>query len=252
MRNETGERSDAKDSIGCVGRLAVSVVQMAEMDATQKRVWEVRQGGKGGLRGAAVHTHTHTVVQWNDCNSLQVFHWPFTRVLTHCDSPRPLPALHSGPSQSTRCSQRSSPHTLKLSAAWTELGKQCCLYFPALSSLSVSMSGQWKEFYCYFYPRPVRLLVCWQGRCFFYNLYRKDKSSSVQLGSYSSHLEAARSNLLATKQLTGAVEGSGPLLKGTPLVVMGKGQELVFHFPRSNVSCWLGGEGSYHWPSSQI
>lgn len=35
---EARERHDAKDSVGCVGTHAGSVVQMAEMDATQKRV----------------------------------------------------------------------------------------------------------------------------------------------------------------------------------------------------------------------
>lgn len=38
MRNEAKQRSDAKDSIGSAGTHAVSVVQMAEMDATQQRV----------------------------------------------------------------------------------------------------------------------------------------------------------------------------------------------------------------------
>lgn len=54
----------------------------------------LRSGAGREKRGcASVCTHTSsTSLQWNDYNSLEVFYWPFTRVLTHCAFSRPVRA----------------------------------------------------------------------------------------------------------------------------------------------------------------
>lgn len=60
------EECNAKDSVGCVATHAVSVVQMAEMDATQKRVWEVERGGRGEEQQYTLK-HTHSQELSLDC-----------------------------------------------------------------------------------------------------------------------------------------------------------------------------------------
>lgn len=54
-----GERRRAKDGVGCVGTHTVSVVQMAEMDATQKRSLRSGTGREGGKKRTS-STRTHT------------------------------------------------------------------------------------------------------------------------------------------------------------------------------------------------
>lgn len=155
MRNEARERSDAKDSVGCVGSQAVSVVQMAKMDATQKRVWEVRPGGRE--RRDNTHSPTNTFSQWNDCNSLQIFHWPFTRVFATCGSSISLPVLHFRLSHSTRCTRGSSAHSQTFSTmdrAWLP----ALLHFQTVSSPSWSLSSV-NRVLLLFFP-PVCLSSC--------------------------------------------------------------------------------------------
>lgn len=144
MRNETGERSGAKDSVGFVGTHAVTEVQMAEMDATQKCVWEVGQGGGGGDSGAAAHCTLSfsemTVIYYRSFSDLLTERSP---TVTPADLR--LPVLHSGLNQSTHYTQRSS---------WTlsTLDRACP---PALSnSVFPSIISVWaviKRFSCYFY-----------------------------------------------------------------------------------------------------
>lgn len=51
MRADYGVRNEAtKTSQGAEDDAAVGEVQMAEMDATQKRVWEVGRGARGGIQ----------------------------------------------------------------------------------------------------------------------------------------------------------------------------------------------------------
>lgn len=158
---EAGERGDAKDSTGYVGTHAVNAVQMAEMDATQKRVWEVEQREKRSSSTnthnthllAHTHPHIHTlwlypVIQPNDSNSLLVFHWPFTRVLTHCDSSRPLPACHSG---------LESIHPLLAETFSTT--DSAWLPLPTLSSLSLPFSMQWRDSFIVLYS-PAHWSAC--------------------------------------------------------------------------------------------
>lgn len=41
---------EPRTTLACVGTHTVAEVQMAEMDATQKRVWEVGRGARGGIQ----------------------------------------------------------------------------------------------------------------------------------------------------------------------------------------------------------
>lgn len=159
---EAGERGDAKDGAGYVGTHAVSAVQMAEMDATQKRVWEVEQreerSSSTNTHNTRLHAHTHTYTLSGSTltfSQMTVIHyWSFTDLLPEC-SPTVTPAdlcqrVTVGWSQSIHCSQR-------LSAPQTVLGyhsPHCPLFhYPCLCSGETVL--------LFFIPQLIGLPVCW-------------------------------------------------------------------------------------------
>ena len=93
MRNgRRWKRREAKDSVSCVGTHAFSVVQMAEMDATQKRVWGVGQGGRRETqRSSSTHTHTHTRSSLSFSEMTVIHYRSLTDLIPEC-SPSVTPA----------------------------------------------------------------------------------------------------------------------------------------------------------------